>query len=547
MRYVSPRATEGSQGARSHKDRRAGNSRWSTEHAMESRRAALERLTSEERASSSKIVKPHEPENTLKDKSNQGYELRDYSSSRPGKEGKARASSRGKIMVVSVIDVDEKLYDRSTGLLKEGETPRSSKAPGGDHKLGECDTITVSDLVCEHHSLQDCTPTIPYPSSKVQQHSLLDCDTATAKSSITLPQHILIDCETVTGKSSYSKPHHRLTSCTTAPSESFDLSYVHDFTDCPVDKSVLAYFEKEEKRLQQAQGEGSRSPCIGDEDDVHEHRLESCPKIPIIRPEDTSQHHLDSCPTVHTIRPENPSQHRLNDCRTIPTTLPETPRGHGLSSCPTIPLLRPSNIYQQHRLVSCPETTPAMAKEPLRQHRLDSCPLPASAEFSHRASLETLREHRFDSCPTPSSPDHTDKGKGKECSVGEHIHTKQCLKDGTHHPNCPGEVAELLQKISNVIEASTSIQMNVKTGEGAEDKQRHGNNNDRERRRRKSKSKVAEIQKGESSTSGERPRESNAQAALEKLLAAASQGAKKEAREKIGGVTDGRGFDENAS
>ena len=64
--------------------------------------------------------------------------------------------------------------------------------------------------------------------------------------------------------------------------DTHELSYVHDFTDCPVDKIVLDYYEKEEQRSQASQ----------------QHALEDCR-----RTSPSSSH-----------SPNKPQQHTLNDC-----------------------------------------------------------------------------------------------------------------------------------------------------------------------------------------------------------------------------------------
>lgn len=546
MRYMSPRATEDSQGVQSQDGRRSGmGKRWSTEKALQSRRSALERLHSEEMASSSKNIKPHDPEKALRDMSNQSFELRDYPSTGLSKKNGPKASSKGKgkMIDVSMYEVGEEIPDafpRPMGFISEdvkdiGRPEQkemvisASKSPDGEHNLSDCDTITAQEPVFEEHTLQECAPKTSYLTPRVQQHSLLDCDTVLAKSSIAYPQHVLVDCETITRRSSYSNPQHRLKSCTTMPSESLDLSYVHDFTDCPVDKSVLAHFEKEEKRLQQAHDQGQQSDI---EDNVKEHRLTSCSEI-------------------YTFSPGSPNEHRLDTCAVIPKEITGSPREHRMASCPTIASLGPTEIPKEHRLVSCPDTTSMVENPSLRQHRLVSCPAPVSTQISHRPSLETLREHRLNSCPTPSATDSEDNGT--ECVVGKHIHTEKCLKEGVHHHDCLGDPKEPLQRVAQALETSTLIPVpskkaELKNEEQAEEKSKHGNNNHRGRRRRKSQGKAAEILRGESSH--QRPRESDAQAALEKLLAAASPGAKKEAREKATkteNVKDGRGFDESAA
>ena len=149
-------------------------------------------------------------------------------------------------------------------ISEETSTTRESMEPlSQQYTLVKRDAIEVEDdannrEIHIEHTLVDCT-TIENPSSEQgksagpREHMIVECVTVEEKSPADREasghsQHTIAECETMVVESSPSSvvEEHRLVDCDTVPASedeppSQELSYVHDFTDCPVDKAILEY------------------------------------------------------------------------------------------------------------------------------------------------------------------------------------------------------------------------------------------------------------------------------------------------------------------
>lgn len=232
---------------------------------------------------------------------------------------------------------------------EEANTTRESTEPlSRQHTLVERDVVGVEDDVNNRrlqieHTIVDCT-TVEHPASEQKksigprEHMIVECVTvekepAVKKESSGPPQHMITECETAIVEISTSRvaEEHRLEDCDTVPvSEdqppAQELSYVHDFTDCPVDKAILDYYEKEEKKAQQ-----------------HELTDRIRTRLPtelmqVNKPH--TQHTLAECSEDEDTPPSSPSRHRSTSYNMDRRNKDQgNSRQHRLVSCPTPPVL----------------------------------------------------------------------------------------------------------------------------------------------------------------------------------------------------------------
>lgn len=278
------------------------------------------------------------------------------------------------------------------------------------HSLADCPSNGAasepsSKLLSQQHTLASCS-TIEVVQRKDSAHPLSECSKVeVTMEEVTPPEHTVETCENaIVASSSAAKKD------TTSTTESHDLSYVHDFTDCPVDKSVLEYYEKEEKRSQQ-------------------HALVDCIRTPL-QPNHADQHALIHCAQTgpsSEAKSSSPGQHGLADC------YGDTGRQGRRASSPVHSPINKSRV-KQHRLVSCPVSssrqnseTAAMAYDGPGNTRIkNSGDSQVTLKLSHQRTLS-------DCAVDPRSG-------GKEGAVEGHIHDEDSSGQALHHDHTKARI-----------------------------------------------------------------------------------------------------------
>ena len=238
----------------------------------------------------------------------------------------------------------QETISEETSTIRESTEPLCQK-----HTLVERDAIKVEDPannreVHIEHTLVDCT-TIEDPSSEQgksagpQEHTIIECVTVEEESPAEREasghsQHTIAECETMVVESSPSSmaEEHLLVDCDTVSASedeppAQELSYVHDFTDCPVDKAILEYYEKEERKAQQHElTDRIRTSLPTELLQVNKPRIQ--------------QHTLAECSEDENTPPSSPSRHRSTSYNMDRSKKDDGKlRQHRLVSCPTPPVL----------------------------------------------------------------------------------------------------------------------------------------------------------------------------------------------------------------
>ncbi|KAH7342586.1 PLAC8 family-domain-containing protein [Rhexocercosporidium sp. MPI-PUGE-AT-0058] len=202
--------------------------------------------------------------------------------------------------------------------IPEEPTRESMEPLSEQHTLVECDVVEIEDPANKHqvqvmHTLVECTiveNSSPEKSNSAgpREHMIMECTTVEDEISVERgssgpSQHMIADCETVVEESfpSGETEEHHLKGCNTMPvsedeTPAQELSYVHDFTDCPVDKAILDYYEKEEKKAKQHE--------------LTDRIRTSLPTELLQVNQPISQHTLAECSEDETTPPSSPSNHR---------------------------------------------------------------------------------------------------------------------------------------------------------------------------------------------------------------------------------------------
>ncbi|KAL5328835.1 hypothetical protein ACEPPN_002343 [Leptodophora sp. 'Broadleaf-Isolate-01'] len=273
------------------------------------------------------------------------------------------------------------------------ETTRESIEPLSEqHTLVECDVVEVEDSanngqVQVTHTLVECT-TVENPSSEKsksagpQEHMIMECttiqkETLVERESSGPSQHMIEDCETVVVESSPSSvaEEHLLKDCDTVPvSEDAppaqELSYVHDFTDCPVDKAILDYYEKEEKRSKQHE--------------LTDRIRTSLPTELLQVNQPSAQHTLAECSEDENTPPGSPSNYRGTSYNFDRSNKNQGgPRQHRLVSCPTPPIL--SHHVAENALTNASEDSQA-TQRPIYNDKLRAEELSKSTDGASSGS-----------------------------------------------------------------------------------------------------------------------------------------------------------------
>lgn len=264
----------------------------------------------------------------------------------------------------------------------------------------------------------------------------------------------------------------------TGATDTHELSYVHDFTDCPVDKNVLDYYENEEKRSQASQQHAPADCSLTSPTSAHysktpeQHALKECPEQDASKgtKSATAQSHaLADCPMKDTTskdksadvqthtsaedpiekgtkaKPAGAQSHALVDCPEKDTTSmmnSACSQPHTLADCPQKNIAKVKAAHSQpHALVDCETSSEAkpsgpqphsladcahesVSNSPTEQHALADC-RGDDGRRSRRASSNPgsptdrhsqTKQHRLASCPV-STPNQKDE----KAKIGHHI------------------------------------------------------------------------------------------------------------------------------
>jgi Cys-rich protein (TIGR01571 family) len=157
----------------------------------------------------------------------------------------------------------------------------------------------------------------------------------------------------------------------TSTTDAHELSYVHDFSDCPVDKNVLDYYEKEEQRSQASQ----------------QHTLEDCSRTSprsAHYSKSLEQHALEDCPEkdpskTMKSKSTSPQPHALANCPekdTSSKTKSDGTQTHNLDDDPVEKGSKAKPALQAHALADCPEkdTTTKVESARSQRHTILDCP-----------------------------------------------------------------------------------------------------------------------------------------------------------------------------
>jgi hypothetical protein len=380
------------------------------------------------------------------------------------------------------------------------------------HLLTDCSTIEVdSGDNCSQHTLVECTTveiedrtvgttiSVNAKENTPAQHTLTGCETATIASTSTMePQektHLLADCVTIkvdakknTGSqntlsssdtvvtSTSILEQYALSECETTMHEAQELSYVHDFTDCPVDKSILEYYEEEEKRAREEQSGSAR-------------RLHTS--------NSSFQYALANCPTGHA------------------TT---------------------SSTARQNRRAS--HTHISGESHKIRQHRLSSCPVSGTEGYQKtKAAHHVAETHRVvASDDSQATQMLLGSREGKSRAVDERTRSERCL-GGSQHPSYT-QYGQLEKSSSKEIKSSGSRSGEQHNHSKNKNKADNVAGTSHPKHKKHLKGSVANEAKAlntkSSGSKSPRPAAQSAQHALAQVLA--SNGGTKESSQKGGAV-----------
>jgi hypothetical protein len=304
----------------------------------------------------------------------------------------------------------------------------------------------VESRIRQENYLVDCTKIENIQKQKLASYELTNCNTV-MESSMVVQRHTLADCDN------------------SAASENQELSYVHDFTDCPVDKAILEYYEKQERSVQShGLADCARGSSAGNK------RSGSW----------LQQHNLADCATGSTDSPNESTAvkaHNLADC--------------SRRSSSNAPLS--NNPYLEHSLADCPGNgSPSSTVRSDKQYRSAS----GIVDSTSKSMTHAVVQHRLSSCPTPIAP------SGNRSS------------DDSQATQAPASLS------TNVAHHNTDTSGGSGTSE-SQQKDAEGQFYNRQRRRHKGKRKANEnatkVNGGESS----HPAEHSAQHSLQQLLVTA--------------------------
>ncbi|PQE16836.1 DUF614 domain protein [Rutstroemia sp. NJR-2017a BBW] len=190
------------------------------------------------------------------------------------------------------------------------------------------------------------------------------------------------------------------------PSAMQQLSYVHDFTDSHVTKSVLDYYEEEEKYLQKF-GIGRRlinsTVDAGPSQPTIQHALDDSSSPVMQLQQDQQQLPKDGAPVNSSFRTASLREHRLESCN-IPESVAACEE-HLLDNCELESGLASPVPPRQHRFASCSflDLSDSSRSTPIKQHRISSCSALSPSSGKNSAA--------FDNASVVSGPNTPYKSK----------------------------------------------------------------------------------------------------------------------------------------
>jgi hypothetical protein len=260
----------------------------------------------------------------------------------------------------------------------ECSSVQESEGGSREHILAECSTFELIDMSDsppeqETHFLASCTTIEEIQKRKLESHAFPDCDATIQPTS---------DVKySIAGRGN------------STPSKSQELSYVHDFTDCPVDQALLKYYENQEKSVQPHNLadciRGSSAGKKGAGSGAQQHLFD-----------ESSKGNSDK----YGRRANRASSNGLDDnVRSSTSSLNNTSRikFHDLSDCSrrsSASTLLSNNPFRQHSLADCPSgSSPSSTVRSNTQYRSVS----GTIDSMERNKSHGVTQHRLSSCPTP--------------------------------------------------------------------------------------------------------------------------------------------------
>ncbi|KAH6680308.1 hypothetical protein B0J14DRAFT_578335 [Halenospora varia] len=204
-----------------------------------------------------------------------------------------------------------------TSLEKAAQEGRAFdvKRNNHQHALSECETCTThlsnknAPLPLVQHKLDECQMEASEAVSNEDdfQHSLQLCPPQPIQEEIPARrrgryQHTLTDRVEEDPPIVEKKDQHYLESCSPKVSaQKKELSYVHDFTECQVDQTILDYYESEENRAKQhGMTQCSLSASSTFQTPRNVRRRSSSTDLGTYSRREPRQHRMSSCPSLGT-------------------------------------------------------------------------------------------------------------------------------------------------------------------------------------------------------------------------------------------------------
>lgn len=208
-----------------------------------------------------------------------------------------------------------------TSYFKQGSSSKAKKT---------CEKHSPETLAHAMVDIKSVARSTGPKAKSVRIHTMAECNTVEMKNKKVMSEHSLTDCGTIVvgGQRSSNASMQQM-------------SYVHDFTDCPVDRDILEYVEREEKRSQEHELDGCLKVAFSAREDSGSgpaHGPTEAPAMPECGAEgsarkDTQQHRLDDCTRSNSIVLEGVEQHILGDCSRISSVASEVVQQHHLNDC----------------------------------------------------------------------------------------------------------------------------------------------------------------------------------------------------------------------
>lgn len=134
-------------------------------------------------------------------------------------------------------------------------TPSESN---GQHALKECTTTPIGfSIAAEQHELPECAIVAITPPTASEQYTFFNCKGEESTSPVAVDQHYLQECSKIPVTSPPAIKELVLTDYEDSSNGSEiqhpqpKLRYVHSRRDCSVDRNLLEYYEKEERKARQ--------------------------------------------------------------------------------------------------------------------------------------------------------------------------------------------------------------------------------------------------------------------------------------------------------